>query len=177
MEYGTAALSKNATHPTFREVSQPIFKPLPKDGFKTKQEYGKNTEYSFVLTNRSTENIWIVVTSDKRIVIPAYFLAGHIKGTMQGVMARISLLPPYKQVRLMIWLADPGKNPVSPNALFREPPRFIYTFTKGKTMYLSWDKRKALRPQIGKFYGLSPFGATNFLLNDNVQPGDVIKIR
>lgn len=174
MDYILVTFSEDDTiHTAFKL----LFEPLPVNGFQAIQKYGINTEYSFALTNQSAQNIWIVVTSDKKIVVPAYVLPSKQGNKVHGVMARINLSKPYKRVRLMVWLADPGKSSVLPDGNFVVFPNFVYRFTLGKTMYLSWGIRGFLRPQIGKFYGLFPVGVTGFLLNDNVQPGDVIRVR
>jgi len=82
-----------------------------------------------------------------------------------------------KPTRLFIWTSDPGKVSLSEKwwsfgdsvPRVKPDPDYVYTFKLGKTMYVTWDKNKFLRPQTGPLGGYLRKTDSGFPLINNVS--------
>lgn len=145
------------------------------------------SEPGFELINKADAPIWFSLTNGstidvqlKRLDSGAGFGAkiGRIGAGISDQLTEGSeIIDIKKPTRLFIWMADPGKVNFSEKwwsfgdsvPRVKPDPDYVYTFIPGKTMYVTWDKKKFLRPQTGPLGGYLRKTDSGFPLANNVN--------
>lgn len=149
--------------------------------FKSARVYGKDTKIGFELWNkgRPSDTIWYALLNGDAILTTNK--SSSVEGIKPGALG-YKKLDITKDTALALWMTDPGSALVKidknkPGGITwtaATDPYFIYTFPKGRTLYLTWAPTSegpyALRPQTGPLKGLS--GKTDSGLSIN-EPGNV----
>lgn len=154
--------------------------------FKEAAVYPKDTKIAVEVKNKDTNSIWVVVKDGKHL-----YRLEELPGATGILITRKN---PTKQwdvnnldepTLIGVWLKKPAGQvtPTKEGILgltgqetFEPRPDRLYTFTKGKTMYLTWDEKKELRPQTGPASGKLNVTDTGLSLAKNVKPEDIQKI-
>src|SRR5438552_2218156 len=111
-----------------------------KGGLFGKTTYGKDTKIGFEVLNKSSKSIWVGLRNGTEFLSQASQVS---PATDLKLEIDIS-----KPTQLFVWLADPGKTDIT--ATYVTPPYdMAYSFTPGKTIYITWDKDNFPRPQTG----------------------------
>lgn len=146
------------------------------------------SEPGFELINKADAPIWFSLTNGstidvqlKRLDSGAGFGAkiGRIGAALSDQLTEGSeIIDINKPTRLFIWINEPaGKVTFSEKwwsfsdsvPRVKPDPDYVYTFKPGKTMYLTWDKKKFLRPQTGPLGGYLRKTDSGFPLTNNVN--------
>ncbi len=134
--------------------------------FEKTRVYGKDTKIGFELINKSASPLWIAITNGGDIT-------GKVARVGGGRMTRFEI-DTKKETEMIVWLKNPGnialerKWLVGGRVIFDPKPDKIYTFTKGKTIYLTWDMAKFPRPQTGPLRGILGKTDSGLSLANNV---------
>ncbi len=142
--------------------------------------FQKATPYSeskigFELVNKSNRPIWIALTNGDDTT-RAVKVDAATKLTRHEVRFKIDITQPTK---MGVWFSNPGtvsferKYTVVGGKVFKPKPNKVFSFTKGKTLYLTWDKADYARPQTGPLGGTLQKTDSNLSLKDNVKKEDV----
>ncbi len=143
--------------------------------FKTTKTY-KESGVGFELVNKSKRPIWIVLINGENTT-----LVTKVGPTTKIKRLRVSFdhIDITKPTIMAVWYSDPGevsfkkKYTIGGARLFKPAPNKVYTFTTGKTLYLTWDKANYARPQTGLLYGKLGKTDSNLSLADNVSKTDI----
>jgi hypothetical protein len=152
-----------------------ILDVAPNTIFKTPQTF-QETGIGFELVNKSKRPIWIVLraggdTSRVAKVEP--------RSTMTTHFVRYSLKNLNQEAQLAVWYSDPGQVTyekrfgIVGKEQFKPTPNTIYSFSPGKTLYLTWDEANYLRPQTGPLKGILKKTDSNLSLQANVKKEDI----
>ncbi len=171
------------------------------------QAYPKDTKVGFEIINEAAHPIWIAVQNGGDIYAEngnnAIQLLSPTSATKEqrrcdefgrelppvGTLKRLEI-DTNKDTIVMIWTKNPGivkiKDIFHPEHTALKKPDSMYTFTKGKTMYVRWAFRPGfpylmgkgeLRHQRGgKRTRAGKVGITNLLLANNVGEKDIKKL-
>ena len=160
----------------FTGLQAGILDVAPSTVFKGPQAY-QDTGIGFELINKSKRPIWIAITSGgdtSRVakIEPATKMMRH--------EVRYNIKDINQRVKLAVWYTDPGQITFEKKfsgfigeQLFKPTPNKVYTFTPGKTLYLTWDKANYARPQSGPLGGRLHKTDSNLSLKDNVKKEDI----
>lgn len=154
--------------------------------FKSARVYGKDTKIGFELKSkaRKGDTIWYSLINGDTILTTNK--NSSVESITPGSLG-YKELDINKDTALALWLSDPGTATVEidknkPGGITWKAatdPYFIYTFPKGKTLYLTWAPTSegpyALRPQTGPLLGVSRKTDSGLSLSEpgNVMPEDI----
>lgn len=143
----------------------------------------------FELVNRSSQPVWASIINGDPISSPDGSIriddaievgaAGTKNSTLQQ---KIDLS---KTTKLALWLNDPrdtimyhkatlqDKTAGKPASYFIPTPHAAFSFPVNKTIYISWDKIGAIRPQKGPLKGLMKKTESNLSLENNISEDEI----
>ncbi len=169
-----------------QSLSATVFEMNPSEVFKEPQVYGQNSELGFELVNKSPKTIWIALKNGEdlwtqpitgRTVFPVEGMTGDKRTTIR---LQTDINAP---TSLAVWFTDPGQVNIQKKygifgaKEFSVKPDRIYTFTQGKTDYLTWDKDNFPRPETGPLFGLFSKTDSNLSLQSNVKKEDIKEVK
>lgn len=138
----------------------------------------------FEIYNKASNPIWYTLTNAGK--------SESYKASPRGT--RKLPLDISKQTTLEIWTTDPGAaRTAAPSTgvlgrlgravqgvvekAYGPNPDQVYTFSMGKTIYVTWDDKQILRPQTGPLMGLLGKTESGLRLSNNVKQADITKQR
>lgn len=135
------------------------------------------------IQNKARRPLWVAVLNGDKLFQPAHVQEIEVKGlkklipTIHSTSAKIDINKPTK---IAIWYQNPGKveyktkiGGLIGKEGFVPTPHKVYSFSPGKTLYLTWDASDFPRPQTGKMGGLAGVTESGLGLNLNVGPTDI----
>ena len=146
------------------------------------KEYGKNTKTGFELINNSNKPIWITVINGSSTVVKEQEVNAYSPlRTSDEIQAEINI---NKETILNIWLTQPTKmaaerkwyNFFGP-AMTTTKPDLTYTFTPGKTVYVTLGKNGHLTSTQPTLKGGINKTASGLNLNNNTSIDIVDQIK
>ncbi len=157
-------------------VSATIFEADPAIFFKKATEY-EESGIGLELINKSKRPIWIVARNGEELSRPLKVNAITPK-YRQGIRLKLDISKP---TQLAVWYSDPGTVEYKKTKLlglggkpsFVPAPNKLYTFTKNKTLYLTWDEANYARPQSGPKIAFGKKTDSNLSLKRNVKKEDI----
>ena len=149
--------------------------------FKDTQIYGKNSKIGFEIINKSKNPIHVVLRNGDDI----FSLLGKNIFTVDGLDSgarhtwRLGL-DISKPTQMAVYYTKPTEVDIKKTGIlglygpevFSPAPDKLYTFTKDKTIYITWDKDNFARPQTGPLMGILNKTDSGLSL---AQPGNVRK--
>jgi hypothetical protein len=142
--------------------------------FKAAVEYPKTTNIAFELRNKSSNQIWSAVRNGSDL--------SPVKQINPRDFWQLAIDPKFP-TNVIIWYTNPGliTGKVVPFTLSPRPDK-VYGFTSDKTMYVTWDDKRNLRPQTGPLAGITGKTDSNLSLarnvkNENIQDIDISRIK
>lgn len=143
--------------------------------FKETAEYPKDTKVGVEIVNKDTKPIWVLVTNGNdvtRLTEVAGATGFLITRTRPTVDWEVNIDKP---TEIKVWLKKPQKKFFLgiETGSFEPEADQIYRFPQGKTMYLTWDEKKKLRPQTGPAGGKFNKTDSNLSLAKNVTADDI----
>ncbi len=153
-----------------------ILDVAPSTVFKKSTPY-QESKIGFELINKSKRPIWVALTNGDNTT-RAMEVQPATKMERQGLrFLRIDINQP---TFMAVWYSNPGRVSFEKKTLglfgektFKPAPNKVYSFTKGKTMYLTWDQANYARPQSGPLGGKLGKTDSNLSLKDNVSKSDI----
>ncbi len=146
----------------------------------------ENSGWGLEIVNKSTNPIWFIVKNGDEIFqdfkgTQVFSLPGATGSILTRKTSNIKLqIDITEPTELAIWYTNPGKSPVKGKFLgfigsssFEPEPNKLYKFTPKKTIYLTWDDKKEIRPETGPLKGLVGKTDTNLSLRNNVKREDI----
>lgn len=150
--------------------------------FSQPATYGENNVWvGLELINKSKDRLWVMAKNGDNATeiteVPATY-----QGTFTTVHWNIDIKKP---TSFAIWYKKkPVELPASQKEFiilrnepsYKPTPDMLYRFTPNKTIYVTWDDRRGLRPQTGTLAGWSGKTNTNLSMGNNVQAADILDI-
>ena len=152
-----------------------ILDTSPVTVFKKATSY-EDSKVGFELINKSNRPIWIALTNGENTT-RAHQIDSATSMTRHEL--RFTTIDIKKPTQLAVWYSNPGavsfekKYTIAGKKLFKPAPNKVYSFTIGKTLYLTWDKANYARPQSGPLGGALKKTDSNLSLKINVSKGDI----
>ena len=189
------------------QIAHSTLKEVPTISRET-QTYNKDTKVGFEIINRSGNPIWFALQNGGNVyeensnnaieLIPARSATKEQRRIDQfgrslppiGTIKRLEI-DTNKDTILIIWIKDPGavkiKDIFHPEYIALKKPDKMFTFTKGKTIYVYWSVpigMKPIFPHIAPVWRLLPqvggrktktgiVGITNLAFTNNVTDNDI----
>lgn len=138
----------------------------------------------FEVQNKARRPIWVALVNGQRLNQPTKVDEIDVKGlkkivpTVTSSHFKLDITQPTK---LAVYYQDPGFVEYGKTKLgglvgkegFIPTPNKVYSFTPGKTIYLTWDASNFPRPQTGKRAGLAGETESGLSLANNLTPTDI----
>lgn len=147
--------------------------------YKQPVTYGENNVWAGVeIVNKAIDPIWVIVKNGDSYTRLTE-VAGTSKGTRTTVRWNTDISKP---TLLAFWYRHPLREPVFTKSgllgltgkeMFDPISDKLYTFTPNKTVYVTWDDKKVLRPETGPLKGWAGKTDSNLSLSKNVVQADI----
>ncbi len=155
------------------------------DVFKETQVYGKNSPIGLEIINKNKAPFWFALKNGPDIYSRLGKTAFKLEGEkfLQRSEARYNL-DIDEPTFIAVWNNDPGKVEFKKTAVFGlmgakaffPQPDELYTFTEGKTIYLTRTPKGDFKPETGPLKGLLGTTDSKLSLKNNVQEKDIKKL-
>ncbi|MBA3751207.1 hypothetical protein H0X06_00180 [Candidatus Dependentiae bacterium] len=145
---------------------------------KKSYEYSKAGDFGIEIYNKSGKQIWYAIQNGNES--SSLFTSRPISGTS---VAKYYTADLGKDTILALWFTEPQdfkpKGFLSFNKEwgFNPDPDKVFSFTKGKTIYVTVDSSQNVRPETGPLMGLMKKTQSNFSLKNNVESEDIKSVK
>ncbi len=153
--------------------------------FKETQVYGKNSPIGLEIINKNKAPFWFALQNGpdvySRLGKTAFKLEGESFLERSEIQYNLDIDEP---TFLAVWNNDPGKvelkktgafGLMGAKAFFPQPDE-LYTFTPGRTVYLTRTAKGDFKPETGPLKGLLGKTDSGLSLKNNVQEKDIKKL-
>jgi uncharacterized protein YgiM (DUF1202 family) len=138
-------------------------------------DYAKPGDYGLEVFNKTERPVWYAIKNGNEF--SKLFENKAIAGTKSAKQYTVDL---GQDTKLALWFTRP-KDEIQPRGssdlAFSPDPDKVYRFAKGKTMYVTVDPSKTIRPETGPLKGLTKKTDTGLSLKNNVTSSDITTIK
>ncbi len=145
---------------------------------KNTYEYSKPGDLGIEIYNKTGKQIWYAIQNGNEY--SPLFTSRPISGT---AVAKYYTADLGKDTTLALWFTEPkdfkpkGFLSFNKEWAFNPDPDKVFTFTKGKTIYVTVDSSQNVRPETGPLMGFMKKTQTNFSLKNNVKAEDITSVK
>lgn len=145
---------------------------------KSGSEYKKAGDLGFEMYNQSGKQIWYALKNGRDF--SELFTSRPIAGTPVPKQHTLDI---DNETTLALWFSPPkdfepkGMFSFNKNFAFSPDPDKVYTFTKGKTIYVTLDSSGLLRPEASTPKSLWRKTTSGLSLKKNIEAKDITTLR